>query len=155
MVDSLTSADIDRIFSRLEEQIDLSKITNKRDFHRAIVDNPKTRRWNSELTDFFWDIKKIGEEVVEAVEEIEVIPFAPTPIAKRKRTIRKKKDIIEVKASYKQRAYTRHKGRLWTNEEITFAKKLSDDGLTPKQIAVQLNRSASSVSTKLSRVKGG
>ncbi len=151
-MDSLTNSDIDRIFSRLQEQIDLEKIKTKKEFHRKVIDNPKTKKWNAQLTDFFWDVKKSREKVIVAVPEIEVLPFKPTPIMKRKRTIRRKKEIISVKASYKQRSYTRHKGRIWKDEEIKFAQKLRQDGLTSNQIAIQLNRSASSVSTKLSRV---
>lgn len=159
MTDSLTQSDIDRIYGRITEQIDLSKITTKREFNQAIKDNPKTRIWNEDLNEFFWDIHTKAQPVVEEVEEIEEIPTIPreklTPAEKRKQTLELKKLLIDVKASPKQKAYTRRKGRTWENVEIKFAQRLRKDGLTHRQIAIQLNRTHSSVSTKLSRMKGG
>jgi len=152
-MDSLDDQAIDRIFNRIESQIDLSKITTKKQFFKAIKDNPKTKKWNESLNDFFWDIQKEREKVIEDVPEIEMIPFEPIPTAKRKRTMQRKKETIDVKGSYKQKSYTRQKGRRWKDVEIKFAQRLKKDGLTHKQIATQLNRTPSSVSTKLNRVR--
>ena len=154
MTDSLTQSDIDRIYGRIQEQVDLSKVKNKSEFKKEIKKQPDNKRWGNKLNDFFWDIHTKSQPVVEEVEEIEVIPFKPTPVAKRKRTIQRKKDTISVQASYKQKAYKRTIGRGWEDVEIKFAQRLRKDGLTHKQIATQLNRTSSSVSTKLSRMGG-
>lgn len=162
MTDSLTQSDIDRIYGRIQEQIDLAKIRTKQQFSKAIKDNPRTKKWNRELNDFFWDIHTKAQPVVEEIEEIETIPVPPreklTPIQKRKETARIKKITIDIKASSKQRAYTRRIGRIWVDSEIKFAQRLRKDGLTHKQVAEQLKRTESSVSTKLGRLrrmKGG
>lgn len=151
MTDSLTESDIDRIYGRIQQNVDLSKIKSKSEFSKEVKKDSKY--WNKKLNDFFWDIHTKSQPVVEAVPEIETIPFKPTPPAKRKRTTQRKKNTINVKASSRQKAYTRSKGRLWTNEEINFSKRLRIDGLSYKQIAEQLNRSSSSISTKLNRIK--
>lgn len=157
MTDSLTDSDIDRIYGRIQEQINLSKITTKKQFFKAIKDNPKTRKWNESLNDFFWDIHTKSEKVIEVVPEIERIPAIPrerlTPIEKRKETIKEKENLIDVKGSYKQKGYKRSKGRRWVEEELKFVQRLRKDGLTHKQIANQLKRTSSSISTKLSRIK--
>ena len=160
MTDSLTQSDIDRIYGRLTEQIDLSKIKNKKQLFKAVTDNPRTKKWNTKLNDFFWDVHTSREEVLEAVPEIEEIPTIPrerlTPIEKRRQTLKIKERIIDVRGSYKQRKYTRSIGRRWEDVEIKFAQRLRKDNLTYKQISEQLNRTYSSVSTKIYRLmKGG
>jgi len=156
MTDSLTESDIDRIYGRITEQVDLSKIKTKSEFKKEIMKNPRTKKWNTKLNDFFWDIYKGKEEVLEEVLEIEEIPAIPrdrlTPIEKRRKTLEIKKLMINIRASSRQKAYTRRKGRKWVDVEIEFSQTLKKDGLTYKQIAEQLNRTKSSVSTKLNRV---
>lgn len=159
MTDSLTQSDIDRIYGRLTEDVDLVKIKTKNEFKKAIKEAPKTRQWNKKLNDFFWDIHTQREEIIEEVEEIEELPTIPreklTPTEKRKQTLERKKLLIDIKASPKQKAYRRRKPRRWEKVEIKFAQGLRQDGLTYKQIAEQLERTPSSVSTKLLRMKGG
>lgn len=54
-MDSITDKDIDRIYNRLEQTIDLSKIENKTDLYNAVKSNPKNRFWSRELNDFFFE----------------------------------------------------------------------------------------------------
>lgn len=155
----LSQSDIDRIFNRIQETIDLSKIKNKSDLNREIRKNPKTKYWNNFLNNLMWDLLKFGEEIVEKVPEIEVIPIPPreklTSIEKRRETRRIKENLIDVKESKKQKAYSRTRGRLWQDVEIQFAARLRKDGLTYNQIGKQLNRTQSSVSTKFVRLRKG
>lgn len=156
MTDSWTQSDIDRCYGRITQQIDLSKIKNKREFSKAIRDNPTTRKWSEKLNDFFWDIHTSKQELETEIPKL-VIPARPrellSSIEKRRQTLESKKNIIRVRASVKQRAYVRNKGRIWIDPEIKFANKLRKDGLNYKQIGIQLGRSKSSISTKLLRVK--
>jgi len=151
MTDSLTDSDIDRIYGRLQQDINLEKIKTKREFHLKAKE--VSRSWDRKLTDVFWDIKRDKDDILESTPEIENLPYKPNPQIKRQRTIQRNKQTIQVKASQRQRSYTRLIGRLWKKEEWQFAQKLKKDGLTYRQIATQLNRTSSSVSTKIYRKK--
>lgn len=132
MTDSLTQSDIDRIYGRLQEDIDLKNIRNKREFAKQIKLNPKTKKWNQKLNNFFWDVHNYQDKI-------------------EKRKI----EYISYKKSHKQKAYKRSKGVNWTDYEKKYLLRLKNDGLTAKQISNQIFRTVSSIYTELSRLKGG
>lgn len=128
-MDSVTEADIDRIFKRLETQIDLSKVKNKRELFKKIRENPKTRKWNKQLNDLVWDINTFRDNIkLVEIKKVKVVP------------------------SKKQKGYVRQVPRRWSDYEVKFLIKLRDDKLKPKQIALQIHRTLSSVYTKLHRI---
>ncbi len=157
MTDSLTDSDIDRIYSRLQKDVNISEIKTKQELLTKVRNYPNTKYWNRRLNDFFWDIHKLKESVLESVPQIQTIPAKPisslTPEQKKRRTREIKTLTLSIKGSRRQKPYTRRIGRRWKDEEINFAKRLKNDGLTYLQIANQIERTKSSVSTKLNRIK--
>lgn len=68
-MDSVTDTDIDRIFIRLQSDIDLSKIDSKGQLQTEIASVPKNRSWNKKLNDFYWN--RIDDERKDTRREIE------------------------------------------------------------------------------------
>lgn len=146
-MDSLTQSSIDRIYGRISSQLDLSKIKNKSDLMRAIKSIPSTRKWNDSLNDFFWDMIESKEEIEEEIKGVNV------PAKSRTRPRGK---VITVVGNKRQKSYKRYIGPKWIDTEIKYAQKLRKDGISYMQIAKQIRRTYSSVSTKLYRLsKGG
>lgn len=54
VTDSLTPSDIDRIWGRIEKQVDLSKVKDSEDLHEEVQKLARTRRWDRELNDFIF-----------------------------------------------------------------------------------------------------
>jgi hypothetical protein len=132
MTDSLTQSDIDRIYGRIQKDIDLKEVTNKREFSREIKNNPKTKKWSKPLNDFFWDVYTFKGKIH-----------------------KKERIIIQVPKSTKQMAYSRGRSERWSDYELRYLQRLRLDGLNVNQISNQLFRTRSSIYTKLSRIKKG
>ncbi len=66
MVDSLTESSIDRIFVRIQNTVDLSKIKTKSQFRREV--ESKSRNWNKGINTFYWD--RIDDERKEFINDI-------------------------------------------------------------------------------------
>jgi hypothetical protein len=144
-MDSLTSEDIDRIYNRLEHDVDLDNIRNEQDLERAVRRNNRTRSWPRDLNTFFW--KEISQRRP-------IHPTAPTlPVQARQAPAVSPRARVTVKASGHQASYMRSPGRAWTALEIDSLKEGRQHGLTFKAIAGQLGRSTSSVKTKHMRIR--
>lgn len=137
MVDSLTQSDIDRIYERIQKTVDLKRVKNRNQLFSEINSNPNNKFWNRSLNNLFWDLIS-KKEIVDKQLEL-IVPSKP--------------QYQEVVSSDKQRAYRRHRGRIWIESEIDYLIRLRKDGMTYKQIAEQIQRTKSSVSTKAVRLR--
>jgi hypothetical protein len=126
--------DYGSFFERIQEEFDVEELTKEKvqSFVKASPQFPKRVALVEEF------LTNIYATLLSKVEKERVVP-----------TIRKK---LTIKQSNKQKSYTRNQGAVWTPLEINFAKRLKKDGLNNKQIGIYLNRSYSSIATKLSRV---
>lgn len=139
MTDSLTNSDIDRIYGRLQAEIDLTKVTSKQDLFQKVSDSKNVKHWNEKLNTFFYNILNPSEKGEEPVYQ------EPSPYQME----------ITKSHGYKTITVEKAKRRYWTDDELNTAKKLRNEGLSYKQIGTQLNRSNHAVSDKLYRSKGG
>lgn len=66
-MDSLTDTDLDRIFVRIQQQIDLKNISSQGELKSAIANHAKN--WNNTLNSFYWErIKDERDEVLSSVQ---------------------------------------------------------------------------------------
>lgn len=142
MTDSLTQSDIDRIYNRLQQDVDLTKITSKQDLFNKVTESKKMKQWNNEINDFFYNIINPSEE-----EQPEYHEPSPYEVEVSKSHV-KGYEVKSVKVIKTPRRY-------WTEDELNTAKKLRSEGLSYKQIGTQLNRSDHAIADKLYRSKGG
>lgn len=56
----LKDEDIDRIWKRLNRQIDLKNIKSGSQLRSAVLSLPKVRSWNAGINEVFWDIRDKG-----------------------------------------------------------------------------------------------
>lgn len=67
----LTDSDIDRVYKRVEETVNISKIKSKNDLFRKISSQPTTRNWNNIINQAIWE-----RAVIKTSNKVEMFKMA-------------------------------------------------------------------------------
>jgi hypothetical protein len=147
MTDSLTQSDIDRIFERLQSDVDIINVTNKSELFQKVSSSSGIKQWNNELNDFFFNIAH-----PEKAEEVKEKGVSPYEVKVRKTRVRKEG---QPKYTITRTRVVARPVKRWSEPELQKVTRLRKEGLTYKQISLQVKRSPASISNKVSRSKKG
>jgi DNA-binding NarL/FixJ family response regulator len=135
-MDKWTDSDIDRVFGRLQQDVDILHVKSREELFEKVKASDKNRYWNKEMNDFFYNIA-----------------FPERLNKNQSARLQAELDKRYAEQSPYQVKISRPKRQKWSESEVDTAFRLRKEGLTYKQIASHTNRSPSSISSKFSRLK--